>query len=180
MAQQNFSWPSLTQQNSSPTPLTPHNSWPSNEINLAQIIQQKLITRPILRPFKNIQTKIPLKNNTLAFAKTYSINSNGMTRIGPSTLAKRVIKIEISATTISSTWTPKVLSIISNLAPLAYVKNQRSQYCTGQYSRYLSYRLVNRYRSTYVSFRFKFKPIPDLPALLEKIGCFGHKYDSGR
>ena len=101
-----------------------------------------------------------------------------MTRIGLSTLAKRVIKIEISATTISSTWAPRV-SIISNLAPLAYVKNQRSQYRTGQYSRYLSDRLVNRYRSTYVLFRFKFRPIPDLPALLEKIGCFGRKYDSG-
>ena len=33
--------------------------------------------------------------------------------------------------------------------------------------RYLSYRSVNRYRNTYVSFCFKFRSIP------EKIGCFG-------
>ena len=38
-------------------------------------------------------------------------------------------------------------------------------YRSGRYGRYLSYRSVNRYRNTYVSFRFKFQPIPDCTGL---------------
>ena len=39
-------------------------------------------------------------------------------------------------------------------------------YRSGQYGRYLSYWFVNRYRNTYVSFRFKFQPISDYTGLI--------------
>ena len=70
------------------SPNNPFKFW-----NSIQIIQKKKkITRPILRPFENIGTENPLKN-TMAFAKTYSMNSNDMTSIGLSKQAKHVIKI---------------------------------------------------------------------------------------
>ena len=53
-----------------------------------------------------------------------------------------------------------------------FISKKPIPYCTGWYSRYLSYRSVNGYRNTYVSFRFKFRPIPDYTSLSEENRMF--------
>ena len=72
---------------------------------------------------------------------------------------------------------PLVLSLyrcVSSPLPLPYILVESIPYCTGRYSRNFSYRHLDRYRKTAISYRFLYQSLP---------GCTGKtrkKSDTGR